>query len=81
MDEEMHPMKKFTVSKRCNSAVIQVSRQTYVRIIDAKGNVVFSDKSATGELNPLLSPGEYVVDSDGTVKSITASRKRGQDLD
>ncbi len=81
MDEEMHGMKKFKVGKRYNSAVIQLSRQTYVRIYDAKGNVIFSDESVTREVNPLLSPGEYVVESDGTVKSIKASKKGGLHLD
>ncbi len=74
-------IKKFKVSKRYDSAAIQVSHQTYVTVCDAKGTVVFSDKSNTGEVNPLLVPGEYVVETDGRVGSIELSRKGGQDLD
>ena len=74
-------IKKFKVSKPSNSAVIQVDRQTSIIIHDAKGNLVFSDKSKTDEVNPLLAPGEYVVETDGTLKSIKLSKKGGQDLE
>lgn len=72
-------MRKFTVGKRYNSAVIQVSRQTYVKVYDAEGIVLFSDESVTREVKPLLSPGEYVVETDGTVKSIRAAKHGGLD--
>lgn len=74
-------IKKIKVSKPSNSAVIRVDRQTFITIHDAKGNLVFSDKSNTGEVNPLLAPGEYVVETDGSLKSIKLSKKGGQDLE
>ncbi len=74
-------IKKIKVSKPSNSAVIRVDRQTSITIHDAKGNLVFSDKSNTGEVNPLLAPGEYVVETDGNLKSIKLSKKGGQDLE
>ncbi len=74
-------IKEIKVNKPSNSAVIQVYRQTYVTIRDAKGNLVFSDKSNTGEVSPLLAPGEYVVETDGRLKSIKLSKKGGQDLE
>ena len=74
-------IKKFKVGKRSDSAVIEVSDQTYVVIYDAKRTVVFSDKSNTGEVNPLLVPGDYAVETDGTVGSIKSSRKSVQDVD
>ena len=72
----------FKVGKGTNAA-IEISRQTYVTIYDVKGNVVFSDKSNTGQVNPLLVPGEYVIETDGTVGSIKSksSKTGGQDLD
>ncbi len=74
-------IKKIKLSKPSSSAVIQVDRQTYITIHDAKGNLVFSDKSNTGAVNPLLAPGEYVVETDGKVRSIKLSKKGGQDLE
>ncbi len=74
-------IKKIKVSKPSNSAVIRVERQTSITIHDVKGNLVFSDKSNTGEVNPLLAPGEYVVETDGSLKSIKLSKKGGQDFE
>lgn len=62
--------KKFKVGTDNNSAAIVVSRQTYLAIYDVKGNMVFSDKSNTGEVTPLLVPGEYVIETDGKVGAI-----------
>ncbi len=74
-------IEKIKVSKPSNSAVIQVDGQTYITIHDAKGTLVFSDKSNTGAVNPLLEPGEYVIETDGKLKSIKISKKGGQDLE
>lgn len=75
--------KKFKVGKGTNSAAIVISRQTYVTIYDVKGIMVFSDKSNTGEVTPLLVPGEYVIETDGKVGSIKSKslKTAGQDLD
>lgn len=73
--------KDFTVSKNSNGAAIEVSRQTHVRIYDADGNLVFSDRSDTDEVHPLLAPGKYVVETDGRLKSIRSSTKGEQELD
>ena len=74
-------IEELKVGKRSDSAIIKVSRQTHVTIYDAKGNLVFSDRSDTGEVTPLLGPGEYVVETDGRLESIRPSTKGGQDLD
>ena len=58
--------KTFKVGKGAD-ATIEISRQTYLTILDGKGNVVFSDKSNTREVHPLLVPGEYVIETDGRV--------------
>ena len=71
--------KDFTVGKRSNSAVIEVSRHTHVHVYDMDGRLVFSDLSRTDHITPLLQPGKYVVETDGRVKSIR-SEKRG-DMD
>lgn len=66
------------------SAAIAISRQTYVTICDVKGNMVFHDRSKTGEVNPLLVPGKYVIETDGKVGSIKSRKSLetgGQDLD
>jgi propanediol utilization protein len=73
--------KDFTVSKNSNGAAIEVSSQTHVRIYDADGNLVFSDRSDTYEVHPLLAPGKYVVETDGRLKSIRSSTKGEQELD
>ena len=75
--------KKFKVGEGNNSATIAVSGQTYVTISDEKGNLVFSEKSNTGEVNPLLAPGEYVIETDGRVGSIKPKsiKTDGRDLD
>jgi hypothetical protein len=73
--------KDFTVGKRSNSAAIEVSGQTHVRIYDADGRLIFSDRSDTSEVTPLLAPGKYVVETDGRLKSITSATKGKQELD
>lgn len=73
--------KDFTVGKGSNSAAIEVSRQTHVNVYDANGNLVFSDRSDTSEVHPLLAPGKYVVETDGRLKSVRSSSKGGPKLD
>lgn len=76
LDKDQSLMKKtIKVGKSVNSAIINVRRQTHVTIHDAKGNLVFSDKSITGKVNPLLAPGYYLVETDGIFKSIKLSKR------
>lgn len=62
--------KKFTIAKTYNCAVIQVSRQTRMTIYDRNGVSVFSDKSNTNEVSALVDPGDYVIETDGRIKSV-----------
>lgn len=74
-------IKKFRVTKGSNRAVVLLSGQTFVTICEASGNIIFSDRSHTNEVSALLAPGDYVLESDGRVKSIKFSKKGGQDLE
>ena len=74
-------IKKFRVTKGSNRAVVLLSGQTFVTICEASGNIIFSDCSRTKEVIALLAPGDYVLESDGRVKSIKFSKKGGQDLE
>ena len=82
MGEQM-TQKKFNVKKGDNSAILKVSGQTYVRIYDEKGMLVLYDKSETTEISAILDPGEYVVETNGKLRSVisTIGEKGGQQLE
>lgn len=64
--------KKFRVKRRNNSATVKVKNQSYVTINDKKGIPVLYDKSDTREVKAILEPGDYVLETDGNVESITS---------
>lgn len=39
-------------------------------IYDRNGVSVFSDKSNTNEVSALVDPGDYVIETDGRIKSV-----------
>ena len=69
-------IKKFTIEKAYNCAVIQISRQTHMTIYDENGVHIFSDNSNTTQVSVLLNPGAYTVDTDGQIKSITPTKSK-----
>jgi hypothetical protein len=71
LDDEI-TRRKFRVKRRNNSATIKVKNQTYVTINDKKGIPVLYDKSDTREVKAILEPGDYIVETDGNVESITS---------
>jgi hypothetical protein len=75
--------KKFNVKKGDNCAILKISGQTYVRIYDEKGMLVLYDKSETTEISSILDPGEYVVETNGRLRSVisTFGEKGGQQLE
>ena len=72
MDNDI-TQKKFSVKEKNNSAAIKVSDQSYVTINDKKGTLVLHDKSDTTEVKVILKPGDYIVETDGNIESITST--------
>ena len=71
--------REFNVKEGHNYAVIKVSGQKYVTIYDKdRTTPLLSDKSQTDEVKAVLKPGNYVIESDGKIESVTSSLEKGE---
>jgi hypothetical protein len=71
--EEAIMKKGFSVKQGDNCVTIKISGQTYAKIYDKKGMPVLLDSSQTDMITAIIEPGDYTIETDGKVASVTSS--------
>lgn len=66
---------KFKVKEKHNYVVINMSGdQSFVKIFDSSGNLIRHSQTKKAErIEQMIGPGEYSVETDGTVKKIKSA--------
>jgi|KBSMisStaDraftv2_1062788.scaffolds.fasta_scaffold431446_2 hypothetical protein len=67
--------KQLKVSRGKDLLSIQLAGHSYVRITDEAGNETFRSDSDARHVNAIVSPGRYVVETDGKLNKLTQSAR------